>query len=69
MTGTWRDDRNKMRVELLKAELIDKVNFQMTCAEFQDFVILPDKRPLLKRSLEATKYNFKSQTNFECSVV
>ena len=59
MTGTWTDNRNKMRVELVKAELIVKVNFQMTCAEFQDFVILPDKRPLLKCSLEATMYNFK----------
>ena len=56
MTSSWTDDKSRMRVELVEAELIVKVNVQMTCAEYHNLVDLREQRPLLKFSIEKTKY-------------
>ena len=61
MGQCWTDERNRMRSELVKAELIVKVNFGMSCAEFHDFVTLPAQKPLLKCSMQTAKYRFKWQ--------
>jgi len=59
MGQCWTDERNRMRSELVKAELMVKVNFGMSCAEFHDFVTLPAQKPLLKCSMQTAKYRFR----------
>jgi len=59
MGQCWTDDRNRMRSELVKAELMVKINFGMPCANFYDFLCLPAQRQLLKCSLQTAKYSFK----------
>ncbi len=53
------EERNRMRSELVKAELLVKINFGMSCAEFHDFVSLPAQKRLLKCSMQSVKYRFK----------
>jgi hypothetical protein len=38
MQSIWTDDRNKMRVNLVKSEICTIVNFSMTCSEFSDHI-------------------------------
>ena len=38
MGQCWTNKRNRMPSELVKAELLVKINFGMSCAEFHDFV-------------------------------
>ena len=58
MGQCWNDERNRMRPELVKAELMVKVNYGMSCAEFHDFVTLPAQKPLLK-CMQTVKYRSK----------
>jgi hypothetical protein len=54
--NTWIDRRNRMRVELVKSELCAKFNFDLTCADFLDFLNKPEKVELLKSVLKNKKY-------------
>ena len=51
---------NRMRVELVEAELLVKTNFRMTFAEFYNFVL--GKKPLLKAVKSNLKFRFKSKS-------
>lgn len=57
MKNLWTDERNRMRPELLKAELCVKVNFNLKCSEFFDYVC--KQKELIKASKSDQKYNFK----------
>jgi len=59
MGQCWTDERYRMRSELVKAVLLVKINFSMSCAEFHDFVSLPAQKRLLKCSMQSVKYRFK----------
>ena len=59
MNELWSDSRNRLRIELVKAELMVKINFYMSCNHFYDF-ICQDKK-LLKAAKSQDKYNFKAK--------
>ena len=59
MNELWSDSRNRLRIELVKAELMVKINFNMSCNHFYDF-ICQDKK-LLKAAKSQDKYNFKAK--------
>jgi hypothetical protein len=46
--NTWTDGRNLTRVELVKSELCTKFNFDMTCADFLDFLNKSEQVELFK---------------------
>jgi hypothetical protein len=58
MKKTWKDDRNRMCTSLIKAEICTKVNYNMKCTEFHDFV-LKNKR-LLSAAKSERKYKFRN---------
>lgn len=61
MKNTWTDLRNRMRVELVKAELLTKFNFNMSCNEFAEFLSKPEQEPLLRKVITKEKYTWKKR--------
>jgi hypothetical protein len=59
LDNTWTDRRNRMTVELVKSELCSKFNFDMTCADFIDFLNKPEQVELLKSVSKNKKYKWK----------
>lgn len=59
MSNLWTDERNKMRVDLVKAELCTKINFNMSCQKFADFLESREQIALLRSCQSNTKYRFK----------
>lgn len=57
MKNLWTDERNRMRPELVKAELCVKVNFDQSCSDFLNYV--GGQKCLLKASKSDQKYSFK----------
>ena len=57
MNDLLSDNRNCLSTDLVKAELLTKINFNMTCAEFYDFV--RSDLELLKTASTQQKYKFK----------
>ncbi|KAI4457230.1 hat family dimerization domaincontaining protein-related [Holotrichia oblita] len=57
MNQLWNDDRNKLSVEMVKAELCIRSNIQLFCSEF--YSSLSDKAELIKSAKSNTKYHFK----------
>jgi hypothetical protein len=61
MRNTWTDERNRLGITMLRAEICTKVNFEMTCLEFNKYVIT-DKE-LIKSTKSSKKYTFINQNN------
>lgn len=61
MNNLWTDERNLMRTDLVKAELCTKLNFDMSCQEFLEFITREDQNALLACCQNTKKYNFKSK--------
>jgi len=57
MKNLWTDERNRMRPEIVKAELCFKVNFNLSCGDFLTYV--EGQKCLLKASQSEQKYSFK----------
>lgn len=57
MKNLWIDERNRMRPELVKAELCVKVNYDQSCSDFLTYV--GGQKCLLKASKSEQKYSFK----------
>jgi hypothetical protein len=57
MNNLCSKDRNKLLTQNLKAEICVKVNFDLKCSQFHDFVKNNDK--ILKAAKSNTKYTFK----------
>jgi len=57
MEQVWTKSRNRMEVELVKAELFTVINFNMSCNDFVNYA--RSKRNLLKLVTSTEKYNFK----------
>lgn len=57
MGQVWTKSRNRMEVELVKAELFTVINFDMSSNEFVNYV--KSKPKLLKAVRNTEKYNFK----------
>lgn len=57
MEQVWTKSRNRMEVELVKAELFTVINFDMSCNEFLNYA---RSKPNLLKAIKSTKrYNFK----------
>lgn len=61
MNNLWGDDRNKLRIQLVKAEICTRVNIKMKCAEFAKFI--KSEKSLLAHVKSTEKYSFKNTTN------
>ena len=59
MNALWTNSRNRLNFNLVKAELMMKMNFHMSCNEFYEF-ISKDKN-FLKAAKSQEKYIFKCQ--------
>ncbi|XP_054834912.1 uncharacterized protein LOC129329386 [Eublepharis macularius] len=59
MAQLWRKDRNRLSDSVMKAELQVQLNFNISCAEFQEFL---NKNPdLLRAARGQQKYRFKKE--------
>ena len=56
ITNLWTDERNQMRISLVKAEVCIKFNFDISCTEFYDFV--KNNIALLNAVKSEKKYSF-----------
>lgn len=56
MKNLWTDERNCLSVGLVKAEICTKVNFNMKCHEFAEYV--SKKENILKAAKSNSKYKF-----------
>ena len=56
MHRIWRDDRNQMSIDLVKAEICINLNFSIVCVEFISYVKTNEK--LLKSVKSIAKYIF-----------
>ncbi|XP_031329485.1 uncharacterized protein LOC116170636 [Photinus pyralis] len=63
MGNLWTDERNRMRVELVKAELCVKLNFSMSCQQFAEFLEKKEQKALLDACQGNNKYRFKLNVN------
>ena len=61
MNVLWINSRNRLNFNLVKAELIMKMNFYMSCKEFYEFI--SKDKDLLKAEKSQEKYRFKCQKN------
>jgi hypothetical protein len=61
MRNTWTDERNRLGITMLRAEICTKVNFDMSCDDFNKYVIT-DKE-LIKSTKSSNKYSFLNQSN------
>jgi hypothetical protein len=59
----WRNDRNNMRLELVRAEICIRTNFKLNCSEFYNYLTLPEQKELLNAAENPMKYNFKKTKN------
>lgn len=63
MNNLWTEERNNLSVPMVKAELCVRINYNMNCNEFLDFITKSDQRALLESCKKNTKYDFKFNDN------
>lgn len=59
MESIWRGDRNRMRLDLVKAEIATNVNFDMNCEQFVQYLKASEQKSLLLSAQSDKKYNFR----------
>lgn len=59
MEDAWSDKRNRMSVELVKAELQIRLNFKNTCLEFKVFI--EGQKQLLQAAKSDEKYKWRKR--------
>jgi hypothetical protein len=59
MRNTMTDERNRLCVNMLRAEICTKVNFNMSCPEFNQYV--KTNRRLINDAKSNDKYSFLHQ--------
>ncbi len=57
MKKACKDDRNRMHTSIIKAEVCTKINNNMSCSEFYDFV--KNNKPLVEAVTSDKKYKFR----------
>lgn len=60
MGNIWTNERNRLRLELIKGEICTKINFNMCCSDFLKFLNHKDQINLLKCAMGKNKYSFKN---------
>ncbi|XP_043384623.1 zinc finger protein 572 isoform X4 [Chelonia mydas] len=56
MKNLWTDERNRLQVDLVKAELFVHFNYKMTCAEFAGFLKTEAAKELVVAARKEQKY-------------
>ena len=59
MQNLWTDERNRMSINLVKAEICTRFNFSMSCYEFHDYVKNNEQLLNAAKSEKKYKYNHK----------
>ncbi|XP_060096772.1 uncharacterized protein LOC132573285 [Heteronotia binoei] len=59
MSAHWTETRNRCNVDLVKAELQVKVNFDMDCEQFYHYI--KEKKDILKAAGKSEKYKFSKK--------
>jgi len=59
MNNVWCDERNRLKVESVTAEICTKMNYKMNCEEFYKYIMKPEQAELLKSAISNKKYTFK----------
>ena len=62
MKNLGTDERNRMDTSLVKAEICTRINFEMSCNEFYDFV--SKRNDILSAAKSNKKCKFKVQVHF-----
>ncbi len=57
MYNLWIDERNRLSVKIVKAEISTKINYSMTCSEFKNFV--GNNTKFINAAKSTDKYSFK----------
>jgi hypothetical protein len=57
MHNLWNDERNRLSVKMVKAEICTKINYSMTSSEFNNFVANNTK--FINAAKYTDKYSFK----------
>jgi hypothetical protein len=57
MYNLWSDERNRLSVKMVKAEICTKTNYSMTCSEFKNFVANNTK--FINAAKSTDKYSLK----------
>jgi len=60
MKKACKDDRNRMSTSIIKAEICTKINYNLSCSEFYDFVM--NNKPLLEAA-KSEKNTISNQNN------
>jgi hypothetical protein len=59
MQNIWNNERNRLKVEMVKAELLVHFNYNMKCTEFANVMKSDSRKELAKVSKTEKKYKFK----------
>jgi hypothetical protein len=59
MQSIWNNERNRLKVYMVKAELLVHFNYNMKCTEFADFMKSDSRKELAKVAKMEKKYKFK----------
>lgn len=63
MGNIWTDERNRLLVNMVKAELLVHFNFSMNCSEFSKYLNKDSEtnKNLLEAAILSQKYKFKNK--------
>jgi len=59
MKNIWSDERNRLSVNKVKAEICTKLNFGLSCTDFSKFIRNHNK--IIKAAKSDKKYTLKNQ--------
>jgi len=58
MGNLWTDERNCLSIQMVKAVLCTKINYNMSCSDFIEFLKNKEQDNLLKSCQKNSKYDF-----------
>ncbi len=57
MYNLWSDERNRLSVKMVRAEICTKINYSMTCSEFKNF--FANNTKFINAAKSTDKYSLK----------
>ena len=57
MNNLWTDERNQMSTNLVKAELSCRINYDMSCEEFRQYLAKDEQLKLMNCIMSSEKYS------------
>lgn len=68
MGNVWTDLRNHMKVDVVKAELLTKLNYNMSCEHFDKFLSEPQQAKLLRKAMSQEKYSWRAKNEVKMQI-